>query len=634
MKAKIFLSSLLIITGMMAFGQRATVELTFTAENNGSYVQLDSIKVMNRTQGGDTVLYWPDTVLSIYYVGIPESPGLACGFRVFPNYPNPVTDQTTISLYIPDKDRVSLIVTDILGRVILQSDRVLDKGTHTFRFTPGGAYLYFFTARWRGNSSSIKILQAGVYSGGATTLEYTGSEDTSPQLKAMKAIQDFSFTPGDQLLYIGYTDTLQSGMLDAPEESQTYTFQFATNIPCPGTPTVEYEGQVYNTIQVFSQCWLKENLNAGTMIQGYEEMTDNGILEKYCYNNEPDSCAKYGGLYQWDEMMQYTTQQGVQGICPPGWHLPTDEEWKVLEGAVDSQYGIGDPEWDSLNIVSGYDVGTNLKTTSGWYDNGNGADLFGFSALPGGRRFYDGYFLIGSYGWWWTSTECDDGSGWLRYLSYSSPGVDRDNGLKEYGFSVRCIMDKEHHVPNMYDGTFDDWDQIPYAFESVNNSGGLIDKVKLAYDDEFIYFYMEVFDNLIDSLPTGMHFDLDNDATTGFLPWTHTDIGSDFYIEAAITTGAWASAFMFDKDALQTDWAWIEKSITDYIIFGYHAQVGEIVKTEWAVRRDKLNAITSNGYVVMGDTVTIIFNHYFEWEPAGFFPGIGEPAYILDMSSP
>ncbi len=51
-------------------------------------------------------------------------------------------------------------------------------------------------------------------------------------------------------------------------------------------------------------------------------------------------------LYQWEEMMQYTTQQGAQGICPPGWHLPTDEEWKVLEGAVDSQYGIGDPEWD------------------------------------------------------------------------------------------------------------------------------------------------------------------------------------------------------------------------------------------------------------------------------------------------
>ena len=144
----------------------------------------------------------------------------------------------------------------------------------------------------------------------------------------------------------------ESGILDNPESNETYTFQFATNIPCKGTPTVTYEGQVYNTIQIFNQCWLKVNLNVGTMIPGTEEMTDNGIIEKYCYNNEPDSCTKYGGLYQWNEMMQYVTQQGTQGICPPDWHLPTDEEWKVLEGAVDSQYGIGDYTWD----VNGFSV--------------------------------------------------------------------------------------------------------------------------------------------------------------------------------------------------------------------------------------------------------------------------------------
>jgi len=69
--------------------------------------------------------------------------------------------------------------------------------------------------------------------------------------------------------------------------------------------------------------------------------------------------------------MQYTTQQGVRGICPPGWHLPTDEEWKVLEGAVDSQYGIGDPEWDNY-YYRGFDAGTNLKSISGWYYEGNG----------------------------------------------------------------------------------------------------------------------------------------------------------------------------------------------------------------------------------------------------------------------
>jgi uncharacterized protein (TIGR02145 family) len=417
------------------------MELTFTAENNGVYVQLDSIKVMNRTQGGDTVLYWPDTVLSIYYVGIPEVSKGENSFQVFQNYPNPVADQTTVSLYVPEKDKVSITLTDILGRIIVKSERVLDKGKHSFRFTPGSSSLYFFTARWQGQGSSIKILRAGFHSGGTATLEYTGSEDYFPQLKAIEDVQEFSYSPGDELLYIGYADTLQSGIMDSPDESTTSTFQFATNIPCPGTPTVDYEGQVYNTIQIFSQCWLKENLNVGTMISGWDEMTDNGIIEKYCYNNEPDSCTKYGGLYQWNEMMQYTTQQGSQGICPPGWHLPTDEEWKVLEGAVDSQYGIGDNNWD-YSDYRGYDAGTNLKTTSGWNYNGNGTDLFGFSGLPGGYRDSDGYFYnVGSNGYWWSSTEDYNDYAWYRSLFYYGPEVGRYYDVEDYGFSVRCLRD-------------------------------------------------------------------------------------------------------------------------------------------------------------------------------------------------
>ncbi len=425
-------------------GQKPTLELAFTAIDSTDYIQLDSIKVMNRSQGGDTVLYYPDTILVLdYQTGINEFCESTYKLQVFQNFPNPVESQTTVSIFVPEKDRVIIEVTDILGRLILKSARIMDKGFHSFQYSPGQGNINIFSAHWRGSSSSIKIIKTSSCSNREASIEYLGNRNSSLQLKTSGDIQNLPFSYGDTMLYIGYADTLQSGWIDIPENSKTHTFIFATNIPCPSTPTVEYEGQVYNTIQVYNQCWLKENLNVGLMIQGVNTMTDNGILEKYCYNNEPDSCIKYGGLYQWWEMMQYSTQQGVKGICPNGWHLPTDEEWKVLEGAVDSQYSIGDTIWDK-KMFRGFDVGTNLKTTTGWYLGGNGIDLFDFSCQPGGYRNYAGLFGFGGpAGLWWTSneTEYNIERSWGRTLYYGLPETSRGTHGKEVGFSVRCLRD-------------------------------------------------------------------------------------------------------------------------------------------------------------------------------------------------
>lgn len=441
MKARIVLISAFVIPIVMASGQRPSMELIFTAIDSAAWIQLDSIKVINRTQGSETVLVYPDTVLMIDYVGVLENQDASEGFSIG-SFPNPVADYTTVNVYIPGDEVVRISVTDLLGRQVIRNEQKLSEGTHTFSFTPGGENLYQIFAEWKGYNRTIKIINLSKSPGKTCSLTYSGYDGIKGQVKVLEAVQSFDYNPGDELLYIGYAKALQSGMLDVPETSEAYVFQFATNIPCPGTPTVTYDGQVYNTIQVFSQCWLKENLNVGTMIQGPEEMSDNGIVEKYCYCNMPDSCGKYGGLYQWNEMMQYQTQQDVQGICPTGWHIPTDEEWKVLEGAVDSQYGFGDQEWDIAWDYRGYDAGTNLKTTSGWYYGGNGTDLFGFSGLPGGSRDGSGRFgLIGYYGGWWTSMEGNYYGAWDRGLDYFSPEVYRYYSSKEDGYSVRCLRD-------------------------------------------------------------------------------------------------------------------------------------------------------------------------------------------------
>ena len=206
--------------------------------------------------------------------------------------------------------------------------------------------------------------------------------------------------------------------------------------------TIIYSAQTYNTILIGAQCWMKENINVGIRINGTQDQTDNSIVEKYCYDDDEANCNEYGGLYQWNEMMQYMTEEGVQGICPLGWHIPTDEEWKVLEGTVDSQYGVGDAEWDKSNVYRGYDAGKHLKSTSGWYSNGNGTDEFGFKALPGGDLDINNDFGgMVSFGYWWSSMVSGSVNAWSRILGYSSDKVYREASDKTNGRSVRCIKD-------------------------------------------------------------------------------------------------------------------------------------------------------------------------------------------------
>jgi uncharacterized protein (TIGR02145 family) len=438
---KIKLSLLLIAFAITGYAQQ-NLSLTFTGVNNISYVQLDSIRIMNLTQNCDTVLHWPDTVLNLTYVGVSELKEAESRMLVFQNHPNPVVSETDISVYIPEKDDVKITVADITGKTILNQRHLLDKGTHKFLYKTGSSRMYLFTISGKHGTGSIKILSTGTSKNQPPVLTYSGTTNSHTSLKSTKTWRDFVFIPGDEIIIAGSYDNLESGIFDFPETSQDYIFQFAFDIPCPGMPTVTHGGQVYNTVQIFNQCWLKENLNIGEMIPGADEMEDNGAIEKYCYDDVHTNCDEYGGLYQWNEMMQYITQKGTQGICPDGWHIPTDEEWKILEGTVDSQYPVGDPEWDDT-VWRGYDSGENLKSTSGWNSNRNGTDLYGFGGLPGGLHTNGGwpYYFLGIYGYWWSSSETSGLGAWDRILIYDNDGSHRDTNFKPHGLSVRCLKD-------------------------------------------------------------------------------------------------------------------------------------------------------------------------------------------------
>ncbi|MEZ5198318.1 MAG: FISUMP domain-containing protein [Bacteroidales bacterium] len=203
---------------------------------------------------------------------------------------------------------------------------------------------------------------------------------------------------------------------------------------CPSN-VADLDGNTYNTIVIGNQCWMAENLNVGIMVFNGTNQGSNGIIEKYCYQNSSTNCDVYGGLYQWDEMMQYVFTEGTQGICPPNWHLPTDAEWCTLEQEVDSTIICNTNGW------RGIDGGSKLQEegNSHWNGNFNATNSSGFTALPGG--YSTGSFGgLNDYAYFWTSS-VNGSSSINRRLGFNTEQVNRNFNNQNYGFSVRCIKD-------------------------------------------------------------------------------------------------------------------------------------------------------------------------------------------------
>ena len=214
--------------------------------------------------------------------------------------------------------------------------------------------------------------------------------------------------------------------------------------PCPGTPTViDYDGNVYNTVQIGQQCWMKENLRTtrepdGTIISG-----------RYYPNNDSNNVAVYGYLYHWFAVMNGASSSsanpsGVQGICPTGWHVPSNAEWTELETYLSSQSQY------FCNNDSSY-IAKALASTTGWNspegtsclccvgNNQSTNNATGFGALPSGDYYFDSSISFGDNAYFWSSTEISNGSARYCGLTYSVAHLYRYTSDKSNGHSVRCL---------------------------------------------------------------------------------------------------------------------------------------------------------------------------------------------------
>jgi uncharacterized protein (TIGR02145 family) len=239
-------------------------------------------------------------------------------------------------------------------------------------------------------SWGVVVLVFGVFKGW-----FSGSNKVETDVSIVTNVTAQSSMPKTQVTQI--PANTQQPLVTQPPKTQVLITQ--------ETFTDSRDSKKYKIVKIGTQTWMAENLNYNAS-------------DSKCYNNHSSNCDKYGGLYNWET---------AKKVCPSGWHLPSDKEWQTL-----------------VDFTSGDKItGKKLKAKSGWNNNSNGTDDYGFSALPGGNGYSGGNFYnVGYDGSWWSASEDDNNYAYSRNMNYNDDYANWNSHHKYNLFSVRCVQDK------------------------------------------------------------------------------------------------------------------------------------------------------------------------------------------------
>jgi len=213
---------------------------------------------------------------------------------------------------------------------------------------------------------------------------------------------------------ITYNKTNQYGC--SGSASQSIIVIAPSSFSCGNNLTDIRDNKTYPTVLIGTQCWMAANLNYGNSLSGALTQRDNCTPEKFCYNDNPANCTSAGALYQWDELMQYVNTPSAQGLCPPAWHVPTENEWNALF---------------SFYISNGF-AGSPLKYTG----------YSGFNAQFDGVRFKNvSWNFLNFATILWSSTPRGSDKAWAHGMNDPNPSVSFYPSNRSNAFSVRCIKD-------------------------------------------------------------------------------------------------------------------------------------------------------------------------------------------------
>jgi uncharacterized protein (TIGR02145 family) len=443
------------------------VRITLTTSFQQMAVPLDSILMENLTNGTSVMLnILPPAITTceidlskgkiIYGLDELQKPGY--GFFPYSNTPGELKFYAVLPSFSP----ISITLYDLLGRPI-SSDRLdCSPGISLVTCKPGGVASGIIVAEGNGYHQSFKATggkekgQPWIVSSAPASLPGLNRNDYE---KAALQTGNFIFTPGDTVRFTVYAYDIYSDSLSAqPLDGDSLVV--AVTRPCPGTHFVtDVDGNTYTTVQIGNQCWMRENMNATHYSDGTALLDGTGVghlsqenYKRYWFNYEdnPDNGIVYGKLYTWAGAMNWDFMNGLppeksRGICPVDWHVPSDDEWIVLEMFL----GMSSADaYDCRLFYRGTNEGGKLKEagTGHWDSPNSGAtNESGFTALPGGGRLDLESLFVGlnQFGRWWTS------SNWYTTISPSDRILYKEVPIiarqcitgPNYGLSVRCVKD-------------------------------------------------------------------------------------------------------------------------------------------------------------------------------------------------
>ncbi len=441
---KTFTSIFLFLTILGLHAQ--DINISFQSKETGT--PIDSVQITNQKTGQMVTVPGNETLVLKNTTGLKPLPA---GQGTETLFPNPSYGVATVRFSVAKRQEVSVRLYNMAGQLLSMVQQEASPGDHLF--TVRYPQMGWYTVTVMKDNSSLTFKAACVGVGlQETRISYAGSESPG-KIKSATVSKTLDFSQGDILQFLFSSGLNKTVIADSPKGDKTYTVGF---FECK-----DPDKNSYPVVQIGTQWWMAKNLaylpsvnpsTLGSNTTPYYYVYDYSGTDVAAAKNNPNY-ATYGVLYNWPAAMSGSASSdknpsGVRGICPEGWHLPSDVEWAQLVN-----YLIAN-SYNHDGTTSTNKTGKSVAATNLWVTSTSSGDVgndllsnnkSGFSGLPGGERnLLSGKFdSLKEYGSWWSSTESDSDLAWDRSLFFASGDFSRDNNAKEGISSVRCIRDGE-----------------------------------------------------------------------------------------------------------------------------------------------------------------------------------------------